>query len=130
MLSRGKSPLWKPMTSLELFRETISTYRRHGWQISGVLLRPETHLAMTMDEMTATFAPAPIHITDFDGVWFQRESGAANRIAYELRLVAENPYALFEIFEPDEAEEDRADVRREMEARMSDRVNARHDATT
>lgn len=115
------------MTSIELFRETISTYERHGWQLSGVLLRPETHAAMSMEEMTKTFAPASLRVTDIDAVWFQRESGAANRIAYELRLIADNPYALFEIFEPDEAEEDRADVRREMEARMSDRVNARHE---
>ena len=35
-----------------------------------------------------------------------------------MRLVAEPPYALFELFEPDEAEEDREDVRREMEAKM------------
>jgi len=118
------------MTSLILFRETISTYQRHGWQLCDVLLRPETHHALSAEEMTATFAPAPVRITDFDAVWFQRESGARGRNAYELRLVAGNPYALFEIFEPDEAEEDRADVRREMEARMSDRANARHDATT
>jgi hypothetical protein len=118
------------MKSLTLFRETISTYQRHGWQLCSVLLRPETRDALSMDEMTATFAPAPVRVTDIDAVWFQRESGAHNRTAYELRLIADNPYALFEIFEPDEEEEDRADVRREMEARMSDRVNARHDATT
>lgn len=118
------------MTSIELFRETISTYHSHGWQLCDVLLCPETHAALKMEEMTETFAPAPIRVTGIDAVWFQRQSGAANRIAYELRLVANSPYALFEIFEPDEAEEDRADVRREMEARMSDRVNSRHDATT
>lgn len=118
------------MNSIESFREIISTYQRHGWQLFSVLLRPETHDALSMEQMTASFAPAPLRITDIDALWFQRESGAANRTAFELRLVADNPYALFEIFEPDEEEEDRADVRREMEARMSDRVNARHDAAT
>jgi len=32
--------------------------------------------------------------------------------------VAETPYALFETFEADEEEEDREEVRREMEARL------------
>ena len=52
-----------------------------------------------------------------DALWFSRPS-QAGREAWELRLVAEPPYALFELFEPDEAEEEREDVRREMEARL------------
>jgi hypothetical protein len=41
-----------------------------------------------------------------------------NREAWELRLISETPYALFEAFEEDETEEQREEVRREMEARM------------
>jgi hypothetical protein len=52
-------------------------------------------------------------------MWLSRPS-AGGREAWELRLISEPPYALFELFEPDEAEEDREDVRREMEARMAD----------
>ena len=40
------------------------------------------------------------------------------REAWELRLLAENPFALFETFEVDETEEQREEVRREMEARL------------
>lgn len=54
-----------------------------------------------------------------DALWFVRASHEG-REAWELRLVAETPYALFELFEPDEAEEDREDVRREMEARLGE----------
>ncbi len=50
-------------------------------------------------------------------MWLKR-GAAGGREAWELRLVAEPPYALFELFEADEAEEDREDVRREMEARL------------
>ncbi len=50
-------------------------------------------------------------------MWFTRPS-AEGREAWELRLVGDTPYALFELFEPDEEEEDREDVRREMEARL------------
>jgi hypothetical protein len=54
-----------------------------------------------------------------DALWFSRASHA-QREAWELRLVAENPYALFETFAVDESEEEREAVRREMEARMRD----------
>ena len=37
-------------------------------------------------------------------------------------MIAATPYALFETFEVDEPEEDREDVRREMEARLRDYV--------
>ena len=40
------------------------------------------------------------------------------REAWELRLIAENPFALFETFEKDETEEQREEMRREMEARL------------
>jgi hypothetical protein len=55
--------------------------------------------------------------SEVDAMWFTR-AAAGGREAWELRLVAEPPYALFELFEPDESEEDREDVRREMEARL------------
>ena len=38
--------------------------------------------------------------------------------ALTMRLIAEERYALFEAFEADESEEDREEVRREMENRM------------
>jgi hypothetical protein len=37
--------------------------------------------------------------------------------------LAQTPYALFETFEQDEPEEDRDDVKREMEARMREYVS-------
>ena len=60
---------------------------------------------------------APADAFEVDAIWFTRPS-AEGREAWELRLVGDTPYALFELFEPDEEEEDRADVRREMEARL------------
>jgi hypothetical protein len=55
-------------------------------------------------------------------LWFSRPSHAG-REAWELRLVSETPYALFETFEPDEAEYERVELRREMEARLRDYAN-------
>ena len=57
----------------------------------------------------------------FDALWFSRPSHQ-NREAWELRLLAENQYALFETFEADEPEDAREEVRLEMEARLKEKV--------
>ena len=65
------------------------------------------------------FSNAAIIDSDFDALWFARPSHA-DREAWELRLMAEQQYALFEAFEADESEEDRDEARLEMENRMRD----------
>jgi hypothetical protein len=103
------------------FSETIANYSRHNWQLRRVLLRPETRAEINEAAHTL-FADAPIEEAEIDALWFARPSHAG-REAWELRLVADTPYALFETFEPDEAEEEREELRREMEARLRDYAN-------
>lgn len=109
------------MIQTDRFVEIIATYGKHGWQLQRVLLRSETRPETEGKEKTL-FDKARIDQAPFDGLWFSRPSHG-NRVAWELRLVAETPYALFETFEADETEEEREDVRREMEARMRDYPN-------
>lgn len=108
------------MNRLTLFREILATYRRHGWTLRRVLMRAETLgelRAEARDAAASSFEGAAAAESDVDAMWFARGS-QGRREAWELRLVAESPYALFELFEEDEEEEDREDVRREMEARL------------
>ncbi|MBA3571308.1 MAG: hypothetical protein H0W34_04920, partial [Pyrinomonadaceae bacterium] len=65
------------------------------------------------------FEGARIEDANVDALWFSRPSHS-KREAWELRLIAETPYALFETFEADEPEEAREEVRQEMGARMSE----------
>ena len=96
--------------------ELVGTYRKHGWQLRSALLRPATqaviekHDAQLLDHV-------PVSEAGFDALWFSRPSHN-NREAWELRLLGQTQYALFETFEADETEEDRDDLKREMEARM------------
>lgn len=83
-----------------------------------MLLRSETRAEIGEAE-TELFADAHIEESSIDALWFARASHAG-REAWELRLVADTPYALFETFEPDEREEEREELRREMEARLRD----------
>ncbi|HEX8776405.1 MAG TPA: hypothetical protein VF735_22740 [Pyrinomonadaceae bacterium] len=105
------------MSQIERFNEIIDRYSTHGWRLARALVRPETRAALGLTE---TFPGNVLwEEATVDALWFARPSHAG-REAWELRLVADTPYALFETFEADEAEEDREDVRREMEARLRD----------
>ena len=107
------------MKSADLFTEMMAIYRKHGWQLRGALLRPETRVeiqSLLPDELAVREA-------EFDGLWFSRPSHSG-REAWELRLLAQTQYALFETFEADETEAERDDVRLEMEARMRDYLTA------
>jgi hypothetical protein len=104
------------MSLPERIGEIIITYRKHGWLLKRVLLGPETRAVLTESE-SAIFEDAVVREAEVDALWFARPSHAG-REAWELRLVAETPYALFETFEADESEEDREEVRQEMEARL------------
>src|SRR5215470_12502343 len=105
------------MKSADLFMELTAIYRKHGWQLRSALLRPQTRVelqSLLPDELV-------IKEVEFDALWFSRPSHD-DREAWELRLLAQTQYALFETFEADETEEERADVKFEMEARMRDYV--------
>ena len=101
------------MTIVDLAKQIIALYERHGWTLRRALLTSETRAASG----DSIFNNAAILDSDFDALWFARSSHAG-REAWELRLLAEQQYALFEAFEADETEEDREEARREMENRM------------
>jgi len=107
------------MRKADLFVEIVATYRKHGWQLRSALLQPETRQELSTQELgllATAIKEGPI-----DALWFSRASHNS-REAWELRLLAETQYALFETFEADETEEQREGVRHEMEARLREYV--------
>ena len=106
------------MRNAGLFMELVATYRKHGWQLQGALLKPATRLELDQEEV-GVLRDVVVREGEVDALWFSRPSHE-NREAWELRLLAQTPYALFETFEADETEEERDDVKRELEARMRD----------
>lgn len=108
-----------PMRKADLFVELVATYRKHGWQLRTALLQPETREELSTQEIG--LLTTPIREARIDALWFSRASND-NREAWELRLMAETQYALFETFEAEETEEQREEVRQEMEARLRDYV--------
>ena len=114
MVERGS------MDQIERLLEIVTTYRKHGWSLKRLLMTAETRASGAELEQTL-FADAEIELSPIDALWFYRPSHE-QREAWELRLVGDTPYALFETFESDESEEQRAEFRLEMEARMREHV--------
>lgn len=108
------------MNYRNLMIEIVDTYQKHGWQLRRVLLRAETRADFKAD--VPPLEGARLEDASIDALWFSRASHE-RRDAWELRLLAENPFALFETFEESETEEDREEVRREMEARLREYVS-------
>jgi len=104
------------MKTLALIEEIIATYQRHGWKLQRVLLHSATRAEINQ-QARELLKEARFVDAEFDALWFARPSHQG-REAWELRLLAQQPYALFEAFEPDESEKEREEARREMENRM------------
>ncbi len=99
--------------------ELLATYRKYGWELRSVVLQPATQAVLEKEQLLDQVS---VKEASFDALWFSRPSHN-NREAWELRLLSQTQYALFEAFEPDETEEEREDVKLEMEARMRDYVS-------
>ena len=109
------------MNIVELAQQIVATYEKHGWELRRVLVRPSAE--PERQQLAQTFPDSALINSEVDALWFARASHAG-REAWELRLIAEQSYALFETFEADESEEDREDLRREMEKKMRDYAGA------
>jgi hypothetical protein len=105
---------------IDLVSEIVATYRRHGWKLRRVLMQPGTRVALGND---LDFENADLQDDQIDALWFARPSHAG-REAWELRLVSEQPYALFEAFEAEESESAREEKRGQMEERMRKHLTA------
>lgn len=100
--------------------EILATYQKHGWQLRSILLRGATRVGG--EPLSPSVDPHMVREAEVDALWFSRPSHAG-RTAWELRLLSDTPYALFETFEADETEEQQSEMRQEMEARLRDYVN-------
>jgi len=108
------------MKKADLLAEVLGNYQKFGWQLRSVLLRPDTRNEF-LSGNSSLIGSCPVKDYEVDALWLSRPSHD-KREAWELRLLSENQYALFETFEADETEAEREEVRLEMEARLREVV--------
>ncbi len=109
------------MSQTELIKEIIRTYQKHGWLLRRILSRPESRIGFETALNDQELNSVQMEEAEVDALWFSRPSHA-QREAWELRLVSDNAFALFETFEKDETEDQREEMRREMEARLREKL--------
>jgi hypothetical protein len=96
--------------------EILSLYKKHGWNLSRVLLSAELEKNLA-DNIENIFGRPEIVSSQIDAAWFTRPS-KHNREAWEIRHLSSAPFALIEVFEPETEESLRQEKLREMEAQL------------
>jgi hypothetical protein len=97
-------------------QEILAQYKKHGWNLSRVLLSAPTKQNLS-DSPENLFGDVEIISSDTDAAWFSRASGKY-RETWELRRLGGTPFALVEVFEAEDDEEIREETRQEMQTRL------------
>jgi hypothetical protein len=108
------------MNSKQLLQDIVAKYKQHGWELRRVLLSLEGCAQFNPDQKE-TIEGVSVEQSDLNALWFSRASHD-HREAWELRLLAETAYALFETFEDGEPEDLKKEALAEMEARMREYI--------
>ena len=101
--------------------EILSLYKKHGWNLSRVLLSAELEKNLS-GKLERLFGAAEISSSKINAAWFTRPSKHQNT-AWELRHLSDAPFALFEVFEADAEESYRNEKLREMENQLIEKLN-------
>ena len=112
------------MNPFSHFQQIIERYRSFDWIPRKILLSPTSRLDFAEQN---SIEEVEVADSEIDAIWFSRPA-AGGREAWELRVISDSPYALFEMFEADESDEARQDVRTEMEARLREHLVTSLDA--
>ena len=104
--------------NLDQIKEIVKTYEKHDWVLRKILLSRESEESF-VQSLKSTFQSAEYRPFEISAAWFSRPSKNASE-AWELRLLSENPFALFETF-PSDCEVDKRETKlKEMETRLAD----------
>jgi hypothetical protein len=106
------------MISNEEISAMLSLYEKHGWNLRRVLLSKQLKKTVSFE----LFGDADVYESEFNAAWFARASSNESE-SWELRLLSQNPYALVEVFDAEDEEEVRDEVRKEIENRMQKQLS-------
>ncbi len=106
------------MIGSEQVQAILTQYAKHGWNLRRVLLSAETkeNLPDTL------FGQTEVVTSELNALWFARAS-SEGREAWELRHLSDAPFALVEVFEVDDEEDVREEIRQEMQTRLLEQAS-------
>lgn len=102
-------------------QEILSLYKKYGWKLERVLLSQclRENLSNQLEE---NFGAAEIISSEIDAAWFSRPAKNGGE-TWELRHLSVNPFALLEVFEPEDVEDVREEVLMEVEERLKETLS-------
>ncbi len=106
------------MIGEQQINEILAQYKKHGWNLRRVLLSAETSENLS----ASLFKQTEIVASELNAAWFSRSS-KEGREAWELRHLSATPFALVEVFEEDDEEKVREEIRKEMETRLLEQAS-------
>lgn len=109
------------MISAEGVKALIAQYEKFGWRLRRVLLTRELR-ARIGDTIGTLFGSAEVFDSDLDAAWFSRPS-RGNGVAWEIRRLDDQPFALVEVVDVEADEDATDDVFSKLEADLRGRIN-------
>ncbi len=106
------------MIGEQAIREILAQYEKHGWNLRRVLLSAEMRGKLP----SFIFGEAEIIASEINALWFSRASGSECE-TWELRRLSAAPFALIEVFEPEDEEAVRDEIRSEMETQLKEKAS-------
>ena len=82
--------------------EILQVYTKHGWTLRRVLLSGALKNGLAVP-LSSLFHEAPVLESDIDAAWFSRPPRVGG-VAWELRHLGDQPYALLEKTDEHDAE--------------------------
>ena len=102
--------------------EIISLYKKHGWNISRVLLSAELKSSIDTEDVKTLFDDAKVFDSEIDAVWFSRNSNN-DKVAWELRHLNSNPFAVIEFIDKDAEESAQHEILNNLETRLKEHAS-------
>ncbi|MCY7348189.1 MAG: hypothetical protein LH614_18510 [Pyrinomonadaceae bacterium] len=102
------------MISERQVRDILAQYEKHGWSLRRVLLSA----AAKGNFSGSLFGQIEIYSSELDALWFSRDS-FEGREAWELRHLSNAPFALVAVFEAEDDETVREEIRQELQTRLA-----------
>ncbi|MCO6510225.1 MAG: hypothetical protein J5I65_05470 [Aridibacter famidurans] len=99
-----------------VLEEILGVYRKHGWQVSRVLLSGAAMQSLGRDHKI--LEGLVVESSDIDAIWFERPS-RKGQLAIELRWLSETPFALFELVGESASEENIEEIREGVERKLA-----------
>ncbi len=99
-------------------KEILTQYEKHGWSLRRVLLSAEIERNLP----AMLFGQTEVVTSDLNALWFSRFS-FEGRETWELRHLSNTPFALVEVFEADDEEDVREEMRCEMQTKLAEQAS-------